>query len=162
MSKMVNRKILIREAEAGDAEDIAKMMARLKKLNEEFETQFKVVDELDKKALDYTNKVIKSEKSIITVAEINGKVGGFIKADIVDRIFYQPKSELRITDFYIMPEFRRNGLGKKILTDLTDRASKNGIKMITAEFPALNLIGLNFYKKSGFRGILNVYGKEIS
>jgi len=162
MSEMVNKKIIIREAEMGDAEDIAKMMARLKKLNEEFETQFKVVDDLDKRAFDYTKKTIESEKSIVTVAEINGKIGGFIKADIISRIFYQPEREIRITDFYIMPEFRRNGLGKKILTDLSERATRDGIKMITAEFPALNLIGLNFYKKSGFRGILNIYGKEIS
>jgi ribosomal protein S18 acetylase RimI-like enzyme len=38
---------------------------------------------------------------------------------------------------------------------------KRNIGVVTAEFPALNLIALNFYQKIGYREVGKVFGKTI-
>ncbi len=95
----------------------------------------------------------------MVVAEDNGKVVGFIKADIRERTFYEPRMEGNIVEFYLLPEYRRRGVGANLL-DYTVKLLKEKAEIITAEFPTLNEIAVEFYTKLGFRGIISVYARE--
>jgi ribosomal protein S18 acetylase RimI-like enzyme len=80
-------------------------------------------------------------------------------SDIVFRIYYDPKYEARIREFYVMPEFRSKGIGMKLIGKLKEIAAQRNIKMVTAEFPSLNLLASNFYKSIDFKELIKIYSK---
>lgn len=154
------QEIEIREARSEDINGIVELVIRLKRLNEEFDPLFKTRDDIAIHTKKYVESALGSEESVIIVAERKGKVIGVVKADIVDRIFYEPRIEGRIRELYVLPEFRRNGLGKRLIEAIIEKL-KNRVDIITAEFPTLNEIAVRFYNKLGFRGIMSNYTIEV-
>lgn len=158
----MEKKIEIRKATEQDTNGILEMIKRLKKLNEEFDTRFTVSPELEKRAGKHIGDAIRdTDHYILLVAVANGEIAGFVKIDVIERIFYTPDREGRITEFYVMPEYRRKGLGKILLERAYLSMHNRKIGLITAEFPSLNLIALNFYRKDGFKDLTSIYGKEM-
>jgi 8-oxo-dGTP pyrophosphatase MutT (NUDIX family)/predicted GNAT family acetyltransferase len=67
---------------------------------------------------------------------------------------YENKSNLRLSKIVIKPEFRESGIGKKIMTDLTNYADKN--HQIIVLTPSSDFGGnknrlIQFYKSFGFK-----------
>ncbi|WP_075057618.1 GNAT family N-acetyltransferase [Thermogymnomonas acidicola] len=141
----------------------ADLVLRLKRLNEEFDSVFEVAEDAREKIEEMLARFASDrENHLVMVAESGGKVVGIVFVTVVDRSFYSPKEEARIVDFYIMPEFRRKGIGKMLIERVTRELNEKGVRFVTAEFPSHNLIALNFYRGGiGFREILSVYGKPI-
>lgn len=154
--------ILIREIKRDEATKAAQLIARLKRLNGEFDPLLKTTDSLDDEARKAIEIAISSSDSIVVVALMDSKVVGIVKADVKDRKFYEPRKEGAIDEFYILPEFRRGNLGKDLLSSITEILKKKGAELITAEFPSQNEIAKRFYTKLGFRSLTNVYAKAES
>ncbi|BAB59924.1 N-terminal acetyltransferase complex subunit [ARD1] [Thermoplasma volcanium GSS1] len=142
-----------------DMESVMDQLLRLKRLNSEFDCIFNVSEQSKADIEKYINKIMNSDDHVLLVAELDNKITGILFADILFRIYYEPKYEARIREFYVMPEYRRNGIGKKLIDALKRELDPKGITFITAEFPALNLIAQNFYKKIGYREIVTIYGQ---
>ena len=151
--------VLIREAGKEDVGQAADLMVRMKKLNGEFDPLFKVVEDADKRASRYLNESIASKNCLVLVAEQDKKVIGFLRAEVKDRLFYEPVREGVITDFYILPEGRRKSLGNEILNKASRKLKQMGAAMILVEFPAQNEIAVRFYVKSGFKALVNTFAK---
>ena len=151
--------VLIREAGKEDVGHAADLMVRMKKLNGEFDPLFKVVEDADKRASRYLNESIASKNCLVLVAEQDKKVIGFLRAEVKDRLFYEPLREGVITDFYILPEGRRKSLGNEILNKASRKLKQMGAAMILVEFPAQNEIAVRFYVKSGFKALVNTFAK---
>ncbi|MHB8361607.1 MAG: GNAT family N-acetyltransferase [Thermoplasmataceae archaeon] len=155
-------KIEVREAVESDLKSFIDLIERMKRLNGEFDPLFTVEEEKRLEAEKfYMNCIKDKENFIVIVAEIEKKLVGILKAEIRKRIYYTPDREARIIDLYIMPEFRRNKVGAALLDLFYGKLKQRGITIVTAEFPALNLIALNFYKKIGYRNISSVFGTTI-
>ena len=84
----------------------------------------------------------------------------YVEAVLRDRIFYEPRREGAIVEFYILPEFRRGRLGRDLFNGAVERLEKRGAVLITAEFPSQNEIAKKFYTKLGFRSLTNVYARS--
>ncbi len=153
--------IKIRDLKKEDVREASNLVVRLKKFNSEHDPLFNVSAELEKNVTDYLESAIKLETRDVLVADSNGKIVGAIMGEILDRPFYQPGKELRVTEIYLLPEFRKHGLGKKLIDALVEREKSKGCGMITVEFPTENLLGHKFYTSVGMRGILSVYGKKL-
>jgi len=153
------QEVVIRDARPEDINSIVELVIRLKRLNEEFDPLFKIRDDIAVHTKKYIESALGSDDSVILVAERRGKIIGVVKADIVDRIFYEPRIEGRVRELYVLPEFRRKELGKQLIESVIQRL-KNRVDMITAEFPTLNEIAVRFYNKLGFRGIMSNYAIE--
>ena len=155
-------KIVVREMLAADIDGSVDLILRLKKLNGEFDSIFVVSDKAKKDAEDRLKEAVKNpERHISILAERGGKILGVMLINILDRCYYLPEKEARITDFYIMPEFRRSGAGKMLISRSYEELKKRKISIITAEFPSQNLIALRFYKRLGYREIVGIYGKVL-
>jgi ribosomal protein S18 acetylase RimI-like enzyme len=155
-------KIVVRELLAADIEGSVDLILRLKKLNGEFDSIFVVSDRANKDAEERLREAVKNpDKHISLLAEKGGKILGVLLINILDRCYYLPEKEARITDFYIMPEFRRSGAGKMLVSRSYEELKKRKISIITAEFPSQNLIALKFYKGLGYREIVGIYGKVL-
>ena len=159
---MTKEEISVRNAKAADVDQYLDLIMRMKRLNGEFDSLFKANEEnLPKIKEFYKMAIEKTDRYITLVTECNGRMCGLLRADIRDRISYIPDKEVRIIDLYIMPEFRRKNVGQSMLKKLYQEMRELKIRVVSAEFPALNLIALNFYKKIGYREIGSVYGIDI-
>ena len=148
----------IRHATKGDVQSIADLMIRTKKLNNEFDPLFEVVKDARAKAATYASKSL-GEKTLLLVASEGVKVVGVLRAELRERLFYEPSKEGFITDFYILPEFRRKNLGHRILDQASAELKKMGAQIIVAEVPSQNEIAVRFYTKRGFRSLVQHFGK---
>ncbi len=152
----------VRKMREGDVAQVIDMIRRLKLLNQEFDPTFQVAEPPVEEVSDSLHEAMKQEKQhILLVADTGGRAVGIVKADIHDRIHYLPRQEARITEFYVMPEFRRKNLGRKLISELYRELRKREITMVSAEFPSLNLIALGFYKGLGYRDLVSVYGRHL-
>ena len=150
----------IRLMEKRDINDVMDELLRLKRLNSEFDFALKVSTGNENEIINRLNKMIDDrENHIILVAEDDNKIVGILISDVIFRIYYDPKYEVRIREFYIMPEYRGKDTGKILIDKLVGIARKKDMKMITAEFPSLNLIAINFYKNMGFKELIKIYSK---
>ncbi len=153
--------LVIRPALESDVDALADLVARLKRLNGEFDPLLKPAENLLSVSKEYVKSKLASTSSVVLVAEIDGKIVGVVIGDVEDRLFYEPRMAGVIKEFYILPEFRRRGLGKRMMNEIMDALRKKGAQMIMADFPALNEIAIEFYKKMNFRPIESIYAKEM-
>jgi ribosomal protein S18 acetylase RimI-like enzyme len=66
-----------------------------------------------------------------------------------------------ITDLYVLPSYRRKGVGETLVTSLIKILRSRGIGLVSAEFPPMNKIAVEFYTNMGFKPLLYVFFKEI-
>lgn len=152
--------LVIRDASETDVEGAAELIVRMKRLNGEFDPLFKVVDDAQQRAASYLRSSFSSKERFVLVAVKGSKVVGILRAEVRDRMFYVPSTEGVITDFYILPEFRRMDLGRTMVEKGSERLKATGAEMIVAEFPAQNAIAVKFYSKRGFRALVDVFAIE--
>ncbi|MGI0078545.1 MAG: GNAT family N-acetyltransferase [Nitrososphaerales archaeon] len=150
----------IREIKDGEMERAAELISRLKRLNGEFDPLLKTSEKVDSDSLRTLRETVADKNAIVLVALSNSKLVGVVKAVLRDRIFYEPRREGAIVEFYILPEFRRGRLGRDLFDGAVSRLEKRGAVLITAEFPSQNEIAKKFYTKLGFRSLTNVYARS--
>ncbi|MCL4333243.1 MAG: GNAT family N-acetyltransferase [Candidatus Thermoplasmatota archaeon] len=153
--------VKIRELKKEDVRDAANLVMRLKRFNSEHDPLFTVSPDLEKNVIEYLESAIKLETRDVLVADFNGKIVGAIMGEILERPFYQPGKELRVTEIYLLPEYRKGGLGKRLLDSLVEKEGVKGCNILTVEFPSENLLAHKFYTGLGMRSIMSIYGKKL-
>ncbi|GEM_PF-69494 len=156
----IESRVSIREIKDSELDSAASLIARLKRLNGEFDPLLKTSASVEADALKTLKSDLDNRDAIVLVAVEGSKVVGIVKAELVDRVFYEPRKEGAIDEFYILPEFRRGKLGNDLLNAMVDSLQKRGAVLITAEFPSQNDIAKRFYTKLGFRSLTNVYARS--
>ncbi|MCS6788657.1 MAG: GNAT family N-acetyltransferase [Aigarchaeota archaeon] len=152
----------IRRATQADLEALVDLLIRNKRLNEEFDPMLTVSSEVRSAARKYLSDALSDDRSLVLVAEDQrGRAMAFLKADVVDRVFYAPEKEGVIREFYVLPEYRRRGLGKLMIDEAVKELTGMGAGVITAEFPSQHKIAVSFYESIGFRPLFSKYAKEL-
>ncbi|MGC9225755.1 N-acetyltransferase family protein [Caldivirga sp.] len=153
--------VKVRKAGERDLENVVELVVRLKRLNSEFDPLLKVRDDIYVQVKNWLNGYLNNKGKLLLVAESDdGRIIGALVSEVRERLFYEPRMEGVIMDFYIMPEFRRKGIGKMMMDEAIKMLREMGAYVISAEFPAQNQISVAFYRKYGFRPMMNVYVKE--
>ena len=150
----------IRHATKADILAVTDLIVRIKKLNNEFDPLFAVHEDLQSTAMKYVSETIGVPDKLMLVAEEGGKVVGVCRAEMRHRPFYEPSREGFITEFYIMPEFRRKALGHEILDKASGELKSMGAQIIVGDVPSQNEIAVRFYTKRGFRTLVQHMGKK--
>ena len=147
--------IFVREAVENDLDTIAKLVARLKLLNEELDPHFKAVKNLEEIAKTYVEKAMQDDntKILVAVDMATADIAGIIILKLEDRVFYEPRKKAVITDFYVKAKYRRKRVGSILLDEAMKAASEMGAGIITAVYPAGNTIANDFYTKAGFKDL---------
>ncbi len=148
----------IRHAMAGDVSAAADLIVRTKRLNNEFDPFFAVVSDVKQRAERYVKESLGKSDRLLLVAAVGPKVVGVVRAEIRERLFYEPSIEGFITDFYVLPEYRRKALGNQIIQRASSELKGMGAQLIVAEVPAQNEIAVRFYTKLKFRSIIQHFG----
>ena len=150
----------IRRARKEDLAAVADLIVRTKKLNNEFDPLFAVVPDARARAEKHVTGSIESPDKLLLVAAEGSKVVGVLRAEMRERIFYEPHMEGFVTDFYILPEYRRKALGNEMIQKAATELKRMGAQIIVADVPAQNEIANRFYIKRGFRSLSNLVGKS--
>jgi len=151
----------IRTAKREDIEQISDLVLRLKKLNEEFDPLYTVRQEAPEVVRKYVSESLDRDDVIMLVADSIGRVVGVIRAEIRSRIFYDPLMSGVITDLYVLPSYRRKGVGEALVSSLIKILRSRGIGLVSAEFPPMNKIAVEFYANMGFKPLMYVFFKDI-
>jgi ribosomal protein S18 acetylase RimI-like enzyme len=157
--------IHLRPARAKDVPALVPLLLRLKRLNEEFDPLLKVRDDAEAQARAILTAQLDDPKSVVLAAEGVGpdkdKVVGFVRAVVRERPFYTPEFEGVITDIYLLPLYRRHGVGEYLLKEISNALKAKGAGVVVAEFPAQNEIAIRFYAKRGFRPIQLLHARSL-
>jgi RimJ/RimL family protein N-acetyltransferase len=139
--------LIIRKLEDKDADQFSAM---LKKLDEEtihmlFEPGERQVTQED---VIRTVKRREESNSLTLVAEVNGKIVGFVSADrgFANRIKH---SVFIVTG--ILSDYRGKGIGSKLFENLIIWATKNEVQRLELTVMTHNEVALKLYKKIGFK-----------
>jgi ribosomal protein S18 acetylase RimI-like enzyme len=157
--------IHLRPARAKDVPTLVGLLLRLKRLNEEFDPLLKVREDAEAQARTILTAQLDDPKSVVLAAEGVGpdkdKVVGFVRAVVRERPFYTPEYEGVITDIYLLPLYRRHGVGEYLLKEISNAVKAKGAGVVIAEFPAQNEIASRFYAKRGFRPIQLLHARSL-
>ncbi|HYA70620.1 MAG TPA: GNAT family N-acetyltransferase [Thermoplasmata archaeon] len=157
--------IHLRPARDADVAALIPLLLRLKRLNEEFDPLLKVREDAEQQARQILKSDISNPKAVVLAAEGVGaereKVVGFVRAHVRERPFYAPEQEGVILDIYLLPIYRRRGVGEFVLHEVANALKAKGAAIVTAEFPAQNEIAARFYTKRGFRPITAVQARSL-
>ncbi len=157
--------IHLRPAVEADIPGLVPLLLRLKRLNEEFDPLLKVRDDADAQSRNVLRAQIADPKAVVLAAEGVGadknKVVGFVRALVRERPFYSPEFEGVILDIYLLPLYRRRGVGEYLLHEASLALKAKGAGVVTAEFPAQNEIASRFYAKRGFRPITAIHARSL-
>jgi ribosomal protein S18 acetylase RimI-like enzyme len=157
--------IHVRLARPADIPVLVPLLLRLKRLNEEFDPLLKVRADAEERASAILKAELANPKSIVLAAEGVGadkdKVVGVVRAQVRERPFYTPEMEGVILDIYLLPLYRRHGVGEFLLRETTARLKEKGAGVVTAEFPTQNEIAVRFYAKRGFRPITSLHARSV-
>ena len=129
--------LIIRNLKIGDSEDISRI-------------QESITKELG--TIDYHSVVkeeVKKDNSVNVVAEVDGKVVGFIITYILHGGFGLEKSAW-IGLFGVEPKYMGSGIGKRMAKDVFDELKKKNIKNIFTSVKWDSVDLLSFFKSLGF------------
>jgi ribosomal protein S18 acetylase RimI-like enzyme len=154
-SELSNGNVVVRKPLETEVDTLAELVARLKALNEELDPNYKTVGDLLDAARDYVAESLKSDDTILLVAEDTdiGKVVGIIRVEIRNRRFYEPRVKGVITDLYVHPSYRRKKVGALLIDKVIEELRSKGIDMLTAIYPVNNIIAREFYGSLGFTSL---------
>ena len=157
--------VRLRPATESDIPALVPLLVRLKRLNEEFDPLLKVRADVDERAAEVLRSDLKNPRSVVLAAEGIGadreKVVGVVRAMVRERMFYAPELEGVILDIYLLPIYRRHGVGEYLLDETVERLRAKGAGLVTAEFPTQNEIAAKFYLKRGFRPITALHARSL-
>ena len=157
--------ITLRAATAADIPGLAPLLVRLKRLNEEFDPLLRVRPDVESRAVEILKRDIANPDAVVLAAEGTGadagKVVGVVRALVRERPFYTPEKEGVLIDIYLLPLYRRKGVGEYLLEETTQRLKAKGAGIVTADFPVRNEIAVRFYAKRGFRAITALHARSL-
>ena len=129
--------LIIRNLKIGDSEDISRIQESITK---------------EPSTIDYHKVVqeeVKKDNSVNVVAELDGKVVGFIITYILHGGFGLEKSAW-IGLFGVTPKYMGSGIGKRMAKKVFDELTKMNIKNVFTSVKWDSVDLLSFFKSLGF------------
>ncbi|MCS7128560.1 MAG: GNAT family N-acetyltransferase [Sulfolobales archaeon] len=131
--------------------DIVLRNARSRDVNRIFEIHLNSLEELDEEDYEWFKALIntRSKRKKVIVAEVEGKVVGFI-------ITYKHRHLTYIDSLAVDSEYRGLGIGSLLLDYLEETLVREGVEEVFLSVKDRNLAALNFYLKRGysFKGLV--------
>jgi len=99
----------------------------------------------------YYKDALKNKNSSFLIAEVNGEIAGFIRAD-VQKIpsFFKENKILYIDDVYVARKFRRRGIARSLVFVVENMAKRKNIKRLQARVYTFNKPMQNLLKSMGY------------
>jgi ribosomal protein S18 acetylase RimI-like enzyme len=141
--------ILIRKANSEDLKCVQELNYKLFELEyNNFNSALNRKWTFSEKGESYFKELI--EDGTIWVAEDNNKVIGYLAGSIKRKPAYVTKTLAELDNFYIDEEYRRRGIGKKLVEEFKKYCILQGIEEIEVTTNCKNINAREFYKNNNF------------
>ncbi len=157
---MTQPMISIRPARREDLDQLVEYIVRFYRVNEEFDPLYTLRADAKEQARKLVEHYLSKENSVFLVAEANARIIGIARGELRENPLLEASPLGVIVELYVHPSYRRRGVARMLVEELTRRLKEMGAKAIAAEFPQLNEIAVNFYRKLGFRPLTSIYVRE--
>ena len=143
---------LIRKANIKDLRDILRLNFYLfKKEHKEYDKTLNLRWTYLEGIKYFKDRILK-RTGFVEVAEINGKIIGYLSGGFSERLFYRKKiNYAEAENMFIEDKFRNIGIGTKLMKDFINWSKKNKINYISVIAFAKNEQSINFSRKLGFK-----------
>lgn len=143
--------IKIRKARLKEVGEISKLQGLLMEGHRKFDEYWQARKGARKAFASYAKRMIHSPNAVLFVAEDNGKIVGYSLGKIEKRppIFKIQKTG-QITDAFVLKEYRRKGLAKRMVNRLIEWFKSKGIDIVELDVDNRNDIGMKVWKKMKF------------
>lgn len=141
--------IEIRKADITYLKDIQNLNNQLFELEyNNFDPALKVGWTFEKDGERYFNNMLNNE--IVYIALDKNKVVGYLAGSINIQGSYVTKSLAEVDNMFVLEQYRKDGIGTKLINTFKEYCSKNKIQELKVTASAKNKNAINFYRKNGF------------
>ena len=141
--------IIIRKANIDDLKCVQELNYKLFDLEyNNFDSALNMEWTFSEKGEKYFKKLI--ENGTVWVAEDNNKVIGYLAGSIIGNSSCMTKTLAKLDNFYIDKEYRRKGIGKKLIEELKKYCVSQDIEELKVTANYENVNAREFYKSNGF------------
>jgi len=109
-------------------------------------------EENSNKWVKFVREGLTRGKSLLLVARTGSMTVGYLLANIsADFLFDVTERFCMISDLFVMPEFRRNGIGKRLVLEFLKKTKAKGFASVRLNVLPENETAIKLYQKLGFR-----------
>ena len=91
-----------------------------------------------------------SHNEVVFIAEANNKIVGYLAGSINVEQSYNTRTFAELDNMYILEEYRKYGIGSKLVNELKTYCRSLGIQELKVTASYKNINAINFYRKNGF------------
>lgn len=141
--------VIIRRADISNLKDIQELNNKLFELEyKEFDPSLKVGWPYEKEGTEYFSDMLNNE--VVFIAEANNKIVGYLAGSINVEQSYNTRTLAELDNMYILEEYRKYGIGSKLVNELKTYCRSLGIQELKVTASYKNINAINFYRKNGF------------
>lgn len=141
--------IIIRKASIDDLKSVQKLNYKLFDLEyNNFDPVLNMEWTFSEKGEKYFKKLI--ENGTVWVAEDNNKVIGYLAGSVIGMPSCATKTLAELDNFYIDEEYRKKGIGKKLVEEFKKYCISQNIAEMKVTASYKNINAREFYKNNGF------------
>jgi GNAT superfamily N-acetyltransferase len=148
----MGKEILIRKAHPEELKIIQDLNHQLFLFDYERDPDLNVQWPYEKDGEEYFRKMIDGEIGVCFVAEVEGKVVGYLAGcGELETPSYRPVKRAELENMFVIEEYRGAGVGTKLANEFIDWSHSKGVQHIFVSAYAGNERAIKFYQKAGFK-----------
>ncbi|RJS90514.1 GNAT family N-acetyltransferase [Candidatus Bathyarchaeota archaeon] len=150
----VLRDLLIRSAERSDVEELVRLRLLFQRHMERPNPRvWRITKEGEAHLREETEEMLAKEDGRMLVAVKDGVIVGFIYGEFSHRTTYTPNNIGRISILYVREEFRRRGIGKRLVEELCRFFASKNVEEVTLNYIIGNEEAEGFWGALGFKSV---------
>ena len=100
---------------------------------------------------EYFKKRISGEEGVCFVAEVDGRIVGYLAGDLIKPYSYRTiRQQTELENTLVIEEYRSNGIGKLLIDEFVKWSKERGAERIKVSASSGNSLAIQFYKGAGF------------
>jgi len=146
-------KIIFRKATLKDLNEIQKLNLMLfKKEYKEYDKSLNLKWTFSKAGTKYFSDRITKKSGCAIIALSDNKIVGYLVGGITSiQAYRNPSITAELENMLVLEEYRSKQIGTLLYKKFLQWCKTKDIKLLRVEASAQNILGINFYKKNGFK-----------
>ena len=91
---------------------------------------------------------------VVLLAEVGGEIIGYIRGEVTSRIDHMPRTVGQVSLMYVLKQFRRKGVGRRLMKELCKFFNSSKAENLTVRYVLGNKEAESFWRKLGFESII--------
>lgn len=143
--------ITIREANIDDLEDVQNLNLKLfEKEQKEYDPTLNLEWTFGESGTKYYTERIKEDDGFVWVAEVDGKIVGYLCGGLKKEAYRIIKSS-ELENMMVLDEYRFKGIGKQLVDAFFRWSKSQGVQKIIVSASSENSLAIKFYRKNNFK-----------